>query len=340
MGVEERRHLGPQLEGRLLAVTRPVVGEERVAGVLEHLDGKGLAGLLKSLAQHLDLGGRGIGVFLAANRVQRTAQPRHQVDDRRRTLRCDGRSVGGDASAPAIDRRAQPLAAAGIEQRGATAHAESDATDFAAHAGLGGEQLRGLIQIPHQLRIGQRQHPAEHDAHGILGFGRAHPRVEVGSERDVAEAGEAPRHVADMLDHAPGLMNHDDAGIGAWFARPHQVGVDSGAVALEGHVASIEPFGIGYLPCQCHASFLLGIDRAARRAASDEFLFRPALFVRRHENGNELEPPETPSFGRAHILFLVTAGEPRRLVARGHRHQWRRGLRRGRDRRRPTLRRA
>src|ERR1700677_3341429 len=109
MRVEERRHLGPQLEGRLLAVARPVVGEERVAGVLEHVDGEGLAGLLQALAQYLDMRGRGTGIFLAADHVQRTTQFRHQVDDRRGALGRGRRRVGGDAPAPAVDRRAQPV---------------------------------------------------------------------------------------------------------------------------------------------------------------------------------------------------------------------------------------
>src|SRR6266851_1413856 len=273
MRIEERNHLGPQLEGRFLAVARPVVGEERVAGVFEHVDGESLAGLLQALAQHLDLGGRGIRVFLAANHVERTTQSRNQIDDRRGTLRCGRRRVGGDAPAPAIDRRAQPVAAARVEQRGAPAHAKSDAADFTGDPGLRGEQVRTLVEIAHQLRVGQRQHPAQHDVHRVVGLRRADPRIKVRRKYDVAEVGEAPRHVADMLDHAPGLVNHDDAGIGAGLAWPHQVAVDRGAIALEAHVASFQAFGIGYLSCQCHNALLLGINPTARRAASDDFCF-------------------------------------------------------------------
>ena len=91
---QERHDLSPQLRGRRGTVVGAVVGEERVAGVLEHVDGEGLAGLLQALAQYLDSAGEG----LASSSPQTTYSGQLSFGTRS-TIGVGRSGVAGDASA-------------------------------------------------------------------------------------------------------------------------------------------------------------------------------------------------------------------------------------------------
>ena len=113
----------------------------------------------------------------------------------------------------------------GQDQRQPPSHAKADDADLVA--GAPPDQL--VDRATHVL--GRPLHPERH--HGLarlVGLGHRDPVIEVGGQRHEPGGGEAIADVADMVDQAPPLLNHDDPGAGAGL-RGGQIADRSGSVA-------------------------------------------------------------------------------------------------------------
>src|SRR5437773_11832246 len=75
MFVEKRDGIRPQLMCRLLAIARPVIGEESVPGILVDLDRDILPGALRPRPQLLGLGNGRVLILFPEDAKERAGQP-------------------------------------------------------------------------------------------------------------------------------------------------------------------------------------------------------------------------------------------------------------------------
>jgi len=81
------------------------------------------------------------------------------------------------------------------------------------------------------LLVGQPEHDRAHVVHVVGVLRTAAAPVERRRDRVVADIGEAPGEVADVIVEPEGLLDHDDAGVVAGLVGIREIGRDVAAAA-------------------------------------------------------------------------------------------------------------
>ena len=120
------------------------------------------------------------------------------------------------------------------------------------------------LEILHRLGIRLTKHDRE-DGVDVIRIGRPTlAGIEVWGQRIIADVGEAPGDVADVLDQPKGLMDHDDAGILPRLARSGEIALYRVAAALKFDDFSAHAAGIGNRTRYIRHAILLKSGRGNR----------------------------------------------------------------------------
>src|SRR5229473_6963911 len=172
-----------------------------------------------------------------ANHVERRLRPR----------RC-GFGIGGgalDEAAPAIDRGIDLVAAAREEQRVPPARAKADRPDLPGRPREPAQTGCGRLEVLHRLAVGQTEHHREHCLYIIRVLRPTAAPIERRRTRVVADIGEPPRDVANVVDEAESLLDHDDAGIAPGLMGGREIGRDVRAAAGKRDHSALDAAGVG-----------------------------------------------------------------------------------------------
>ena len=150
-----------------------------------------------------------------------------------------------DEAAPAIDRRIDLAAAASEQQRVAAARAEADGTDFAGRAGHPSQIVGRGLEILQRLGVGQPEHDRPDIVHIVRVLRRAAPPIKRRGAGVVADIGEAPGQVADVIDKPESLLDHNDAGVVAGLVRLRDISRDIAAAARQRDDPALDAAGVG-----------------------------------------------------------------------------------------------
>src|SRR5579863_1262872 len=127
----------------------------------------------------------------------------------------------------------------------APTRAEADRPDLAGGAGQPAQTGSCRFEILHGLAVRQAEHHWEHGLYVVRVRRVAATPIERRRDRVVADIGEPPGDVADVVDEAESLLDYNDPGIVPGLGGGREIGRDIRAAAGERDHSAFDATRIG-----------------------------------------------------------------------------------------------